>query len=118
MTLWTESYELSKQQRAKEAAKQLGGSYQEASLMYQQGTHAVSASHESSGPSGQFDRQGGGASSSHAATAIDSQLLHLHQWQQRLELYNMLRKKCDVPHPSWVLVNQLLQVSSVTGRLL
>jgi hypothetical protein len=44
-------------------------------------------------------------------------LQNLQQWQQRLTTYHDLRRKCGVPHPAWLAVNQALQVLKVPHML-
>jgi hypothetical protein len=34
----------------------------------------------------------------------------LQHWQERVQLFHDLRRKCGVPHPAWLLVNGSLQV--------
>lgn len=44
-----------------------------------------------------------------------SQLQQLSELQARVGLYHTLRRQCEVPHPVWLLGNNLIQVSLPTA---
>lgn len=102
MVLWKEAYEFQKQQQARMDRQQQ--EQQEQTLSMQQPQQVVQQPHPQ-GPAAAA--AGGGQGAFDAASAALQQLQH---WQQRIQLFHDLRRKCGVPHPAWFFVNSSLQV--------
>jgi hypothetical protein len=115
MVLWKEAYEFQKQQQARmdrqqqEQQQQQQQQQEEAQSMQQPQQSAQKL--QLKGPAAPA---GGGQGAFDAAAAALQQLQH---WQQRIQLFHDLRRKCTVPHPAWFFVNSSLQVCAGQMKL-
>ena len=66
-----------------------------------------SSTHSSSSSSLAASSGGSGLS---LGSGLGSQLQQLAELHARVNLYHELRRRCGIPHPSWIVVNNLSQV--------
>jgi hypothetical protein len=115
MALWQESFELSRQREAKEAAA-VRARLEEAVAA------ATAAAADDSAVDGGRDQQrrdgdrgekeaaaAAAAAAAGGLAAAHESVMQLQRWQRRVRLFHDLRVKCAVPHPGWFFVNNLVQ---------
>jgi hypothetical protein len=81
---------------------------------------SYSSSSLTSSPSPSSAASTSSSSMQHAALSTDGlskQLEEVARYHQRVKVFTMLRRKAGTPHPSWIIINPLLQVSQATMSL-
>lgn len=112
MVLWKEAYEFQRQQDARRERQQLEAQQrlkqvQNQGLLYQ---HEPQQEQQDQAKPQQQQCKGTAAAAPGALDAAAAALQQLQHWQERVQLFHDLRRKCGVPHPAWLLVNGSLQV--------
>lgn len=112
MVLWKEAFEFQKQQDARRERQQLEAQQhlQQAHnqpLLYQ---HEPQQQQQEQPQQQQQHKGTAAAGAPGALDAAAAALQQLQHWQERVQLFHDLRRKCGVPHPAWLLVNGSLQV--------
>ncbi|GBF90311.1 hypothetical protein Rsub_02417 [Raphidocelis subcapitata] len=110
MALWNESFELSKQRDAKEAAaaRQRAELAAAAAFATQQQDRQAPGNAPAAAADGALAGPRPDEPPAALGTAHDG-LLQLLRWRRRVSLFHELRVKCGVPHPAWFLANNLVQ---------
>jgi len=118
LVLWSESAELTKQRMAKlnmqaaaDTHKTIAYNDGDASTEPLVNTTEGSRAGLGTNPSASGSRGSGGPG---ASTLADS-LAQLASYQARVRVFHDLRRRCDVPHPAWALVNMGVQVRDAEG---